>query len=232
MAGLPAPDSYRNALLAQLPTPVIAALRLEPVDLPTNFVLSEANQLIEWAYFPELGAVSVVALMEGGATIEVGAIGNEGMACSILLLESQSVPYRYFVQVPGHGYRVSASRLLEASAAHPQFRQLILRYEAKFRAQTMQAVACNGLHSAEQRCCRWLLMTRDRVDSDELKLTHEFLGFMLGVRRATVSEVLGPLQEAELVHSARGTITILNRRGLEARACECYWVMAERDRAV
>ena len=232
MAELPANDSYRNALLAELTPQIISALRLEPIDLSLNLALYEANQIIEYVYFPELGAVSIVALMESGTTIEVGTIGNEGMAGSVLLLEAESVAFRYFVQVPGHGYRVSGARLLEASATYPQLRSVVLRYEAKFRSQTMQGMACNGLHSAEQRCCRWLLMTRDRVDSDELRLTHEFLGFMLGVRRATVSEVLSPLQAAGLVHSARGMITILNRKGLEQRVCECYWVMAARDRAV
>jgi CRP-like cAMP-binding protein len=93
-------------------------------------------------------------------------------------------------------------------------------------------MACNGLHNVQQRCCRWLLMTRDRMDSDELKLTHEFLGLMLGVRRASVSEVLAPLQEMGLVSSNRGTITILNRKALEAGVCECYWVMVQRERHV
>jgi CRP-like cAMP-binding protein len=111
-----------------------------------------------------------------------------------------------------------------------ELRRLIQRYEASFRTQTMQGMACNGLHSIEQRCCRWILMTRDRVNSDDLKLSHEFLALMLGVRRSSVSEVLSPLQAAGLVSSHRGTLSILNRSGLEARVCECYKIMAEHER--
>lgn len=230
MATIPeATGALRNALLSKLTPELRATLRLEPVDLPVNLVLYEPDQPIEFAYFPELGAISVVSLMENGSIIEVGTIGNEGMACSVLLLETTSVPYRYFVQVAGHGYRVAAARLISACKANPELRQMVLRYESRFRVQTMQGMACNGLHSVEQRCCRWLLMTRDRVDSDEIKLTHEFLGIMLGVRRASVSDVLGPLQDAGLVRSQRGTISILDRKGLEKRVCECYAIMADRD---
>ena len=224
-----ASGAYRNAILARLSPRLVEALRLETVDLPVNKILYEPNLPIEHVYFPERGVLSVVSIMENGDSIEVGTIGREGMAGSMLLLHAATVPYRCFMQVGGEGYRVATAAFMQLAAANSDLQNLVLKYEAAFRIQTQQGMACNGLHSVEQRCCRWLLMTRDRVDSDDLKLTHEFLGLMLGVRRASVSEVLAPLQDLELVRSNRGTITILNRRALEARVCECYWIMAQRE---
>jgi CRP-like cAMP-binding protein len=224
-----ASGALSNAVLAGLSPDLLAALQLEGVDLPVNKVLYEPNQPIDSVYFPEQGIVSVVSLMENGDSIEVGTIGREGMAGSVLLLYADTVPYRYFMQVEGEGYRAPAEVFKDLARTHQDLHQRVLQYEAAFRLQTQQGMACNGLHSVQQRCCRWLLMTHDRVDSDEFKLTHEFLGLMLGVRRASVSEVLAPLQQMELVRSNRGTITILNRKGLEAKVCECYWLMLNRE---
>lgn len=223
------PDAYRNELLSKLPPDVLAKLPLQALDFSIDDVLYEPNQPIEYVYFPEQGILSVVSLMENGSSIEVGTIGREGMAGSVLLMDTDTVLYRYFVQVAGHGYRASASRFKEVAEADSELRRLILRYEAGFRTQTMQGMACNGLHSVEQRCCRWILMTRDRCDSDDLKLSHEFLGLMLGVRRSSVSEVLGPLQAAGLVSSNRGTLSVVDRKGLEARVCECYSILRQRE---
>jgi CRP-like cAMP-binding protein len=224
-----APGAYRNAILSRQSPEVLSKLAPQPLELNVNKVLYEPNSEIEYAYFPEEGVISVVALMENGSSIEVGTIGREGMACSTLLLETETVPYRYFIQVAGHGHRVGASALTSTADCSKKLRHTILRFEASLRTQTMQGMACNGLHNVEQRCCRWLLMTRDRVDSDDIKLTHEFLALMLGVRRSSVSEVLAPLQENGLISSNRGTITILDRKALEARVCECYRVMARRE---
>jgi CRP-like cAMP-binding protein len=221
---------YRNAILAAMSPSLVEALRLETVDLPVNKVLYEPNQPIDSVYFPESGALSVVSLMHDGDSIEVGTIGREGMAGSVLLLQTATVPYRYFMQIAGEGYQMSADRFIRIAGATPELRNAILKYEAGFRVQTQQGMACNGLHNVEQRCCRWLLMTRDRVESDDLKLTHEFLGLMLGVRRASVTDVLSPLQADGLVSSNRGTITILNRKGLEKRVCECYGIMVQQER--
>jgi CRP-like cAMP-binding protein len=221
---------YRNALLSQLSPEIIERLSLRRVDLNLNDILYEPNTEIEYAYFPEAGVISVVSLMENGNCIEVGTMGREGMACSTLLLEATTVPYRYFIQVAGHGHRVAARTLTQTADASKELRKVILRYESSFRIQTMQGAACNGLHNVEQRCCRWILMTHDRVDSDEFKLPHEFLALMLGVRRSSVTEVLAPLKEAGLLRSNRGTLTILNRKALEARVCECYWIMIEREK--
>jgi CRP-like cAMP-binding protein len=174
--------------------------------------------------------ISVVSLMRDGNSIEVGTIGKEGMAGAMLLLETDSTPYQFFVQVAGHALRLEASVLVEEAEHSSELRRLVLRYQSAFLTQTMQGVACNGLHSVQPRCCRWLLIARDRAESDELKLTHEFLGLMLGVRRASVTDVLRPLQDAGLVRSNHGTITILNREGLERGACECYRVIADQQK--
>lgn len=224
------PSGYpsRNALLAKLSLEQFDTLNrsLQRVELKVPQVLSEPNHPIEHAYFPESGMISVVSIMNDGDSIEVGTIGREGMSGAVLLLESDAMPYRYFVQADGHALRIEAGQLIKAAERSSELRQLLLRYQAVLLAQSMQAAACNGLHSVHQRCCRWLLMARDRSDSDEVALTHGFLALMLGVRRASVSEVLLPLQEIGHVRSNRGMITILNREGLEKDSCECYRIMA------
>ncbi len=144
------------------------------------------------------------------------------MAGSFLTLGVDSLPFRTFVQVRGFGYRASSHHLLKSIERLSGLREAVVRAEATLRMQGMQNAACNGMHSVEQRCCRWLLMSRDRTDSDDLQLTHEFLAEMLGVRRASVSDVLSPLQAAGMVRSGRGVITIVDRSALEARVCECY----------
>jgi CRP-like cAMP-binding protein len=222
----------QNVLLANLSAPRLEELgpHLHWQDLVVEQVIYEPNARIEYAYFPTTGMISVVSLMEDGRSIEVGTIGSEGMLGTPLLVAPHAPPFRYFVQIPGHCYRIAVGRLREAAVEHHDVRDVIERYDAAYLTQTMQGVACNGLHAVQQRCCRWLLLARDRSESDELQLTHEFLALMLGVRRASVSEVLGPLQEAGLVRSHRGLITILDRAGLEAGACECYQVMLSHHR--
>jgi CRP-like cAMP-binding protein len=226
-----APGAYKNRLLSRLSPAVFQSLALQAVELPVELSIYEPNRPMEYAYFPESGVISVVSVMDDGGTIEVGTIGREGMAGSVLLLETETMPFRSFVQVGGHGFRTSAARVKQTAETYTEFRALSLRYEAVFRTQTMQGMTCNGMHNVIQRCSRWLLMTRDRVDSDDLKLTHEFLALMLGVRRASVSEVIKPLQVAGLISSQRGRIQILDRQGLEAKSCECYKIMVERERS-
>lgn len=231
MAKKPKSSAYQNVLLQKLSPSVLAQLSPERVELPLHEVLYEANEKIKYAYFPEAGVISVTAAMKDRSTIENGLIGREGMLGSVLLLKVQSTPYQCCVQVAGHGYRVSGRVLIKAARASQSLRDVILRYESGFRVQTMQRIACIGLHDVRSRCCRWLLMTRDRVDSDDLQLTQEFLSVLLGVRRASVNEVLAPLQDIGVVASHRGVITILNRKALEERVCECYWIIAQHERA-
>jgi CRP-like cAMP-binding protein len=226
------PQRSHNALLAKLSHTELETLRphLKRVELPVRQVIFDANRPLSYAYFPEAGMISVVSNMENGASIEVGTVGREGMAGAFLLMDTESVPYQAYVQIEGHAQQISADALLGAAEHNRNLRNLILRYQSAFLTQSMQCAACNGLHGIQQRCCRWLLMARDRSNSDDIRLTHEFLGLMLGVRRASVTEVLQPLNEAGLVDSVRGKITILNRAGLEARSCECYRVIADQQR--
>jgi CRP-like cAMP-binding protein len=221
----------QNRLLAQLPREQFEYLssRMQGVDLPIKLPIYEPDVPIEYVYFPEQGMISVVSVMQDGDSIEIGTIGREGMA-GAFIQETDSLPYRFFVQLPGHGQRIAAAVVKETAERSPELRKIISRYQTAFLTQTMQGVACNGLHSLHRRCCRWILMARDRADSDDLKLTHEFLGYMLGVRRASVSDVLRPLQDDGLVRSNHGTISILNRQGLEAGACECYRLIADQQK--
>jgi len=226
------PNESRNVLLSKLPREQFESLRpnLQLVDIEPPNVVFEANQPVRHAYFPESGMISVVSVMTDGRTIEIGTIGREGVAGGTLLMDVDQVPYRYFTQLKGRANRIEATRFIDFAARSPELRSLVLRYEAAFTTQSMQGAACNGLHTVQQRCCRWLLTARDRCDSDEISLTHEFLAMMLGVRRASVSDVLRPLQASGLVSSNRGLITILNRAGIEAGTCECYRIIADQQR--
>ena len=220
---------FANTILAKLSHGCLAELRphLESVDLAVRKVIYEPNQRVRDVYFVEVGMISVVSTMKDGAMIEVGTIGREGMVGGFLLLGTESVPYQYFVQIAGHGHRMDAKELKSLAGRNGEFRDLILRYQAAFQTQAMQGAACNGLHSIPQRCCRWILMSQDRVDADAVPLTHEFLGLMLGVRRASVTDVLRPLQDRGWIQSKRGEITVLNRKGLESGSCECYRIIID-----
>ncbi len=217
----------KNRLLAKLPEADQARLvpLLRPTKLAFKRVLYEAGGPIDHAYFP-LGAVlSALTLMEDGNAIEVATVGNEGVVGATFGGSSRISPNQVIVQIGDGGLRIEAKLLEEEAGRSPRLRHLLADYQTAFLSQVSQSVACNGLHRLEQRCSRWLLMTRDRVGSDELRLTHEYLGVMLGARRASVTDVLRPLQDAGLVSSARGQITILDGKGLEATTCECYRVV-------
>jgi CRP-like cAMP-binding protein len=225
---------FRNCILSRLPPEQLESLRphLRPIALPVRMVLFEPNQPIDYAYFAETGMISVVSIMDDGRSIEVGTIGREGVAGAVLLHGTTTVPYQYFIQLAGHGHRVDAEAFRHFAKRHTEANELILRWETTFHSQTMQSAACNGLHSTTQRCCRWILMSQDRINGDTFALTHEFLALMLGVRRASVSDVLKPLQEHGWITSKHGEITILDRGGLESGSCECYRIIKERQQAL
>jgi CRP-like cAMP-binding protein len=218
-----------NRILAKLPRAERQRLEnvLKPIDLPHRMMLYKAAAPIDYVYFPLCGVASAVAYVGDGAAIEVATVGNEGMLGVPSLFGPASSPNETYIQISGHGLRMPSAMLREhASPSSPLF-AILTKYLTAYLYQISQAVACNGVHSVRQRCSRWLLMTHDRVHSDDLRLTHEFLGVMLGVRRASVSEVLQPFQERALIRSERGLITILDRKGLEAEACECYRLVAD-----
>ncbi len=213
-----------NRLLALLPAREYQRLlsHLQPVTLKLRQVLHEPRVPIEYVYFPTRGVLSAVTVMEDGSTIEVATVGREGMVGLLAFLGAEISPNQVVVQVAGDGLRMKADVLKEEASADSPLLRLLLLYHTAFLIQISQVVACNGLHKVQQRCCRWLLMTQDRVQSDELRLTHEYLATMLGVRRASVTDVLRPLQKQGMVRSSRGKIIILDRAGLMASSCECY----------
>jgi CRP-like cAMP-binding protein len=221
------PRPPENLILAYLSPEEQERCRVlvQPVDLPQGHVLYEPGVPFEYVYFIDQGMISVVSVMQNGSSIEVGTIGNEGMAGLALILGVDAVPYRHFVQVPGRGRRMSVNTLATELKQDRALRRLLFRYHAAFVTQIMQGMACNGLHSIGQRCCRWLLTTQDRLGSRELELTHEFLAQMLGVRRATVTDVLRPLQDDGLIQARRGRLTILDSKRLADASCECYRVI-------
>ena len=223
------PPALGNRLLARLPAEDYRRLapHLTPVQLPLNQVLYESRGPIEHAYFPTGAVLSALAVMRDDNAIEVATVGNEGLVGYTAAIGGMTSTNKVIVQIGEGGLRIEAGALREAVAAGGALPGLLNDYHEAFMTQVSQSVACNGLHRLEQRCGRWLLMTRDRVGSDELNLTHEYLAIMLGARRASVTEVLRPLQEAGLVRSLRGRIVILDGAGLEARTCECYRVVRD-----
>jgi CRP-like cAMP-binding protein len=220
----PVRPQSRNRLLARLPQDEFKRLLpwLQPVSLEFKQVLYEARSPIDFSYFPNVGVLSALALMEDGSAIEVATIGNEGVVGETAFVWSESSPNQVIVQAAGDALRIKADVLREEAGREGPLRRLLIRYHTAFLVQVSQSVACNGLHTVHQRCCRWLLKMLDRMYADVLPLTHELLAVMLGVRRASVSEVLEPLRANGLIRTRRGTITILDREGLESASCECY----------
>jgi CRP-like cAMP-binding protein len=221
------PRPAENQILAFVPAEERERMRksLVVVELPQGQILYEAGIPFEHVYFVDEGMISVVSIMENGSSIEVGTIGNEGMGGLALVLGVDRVPYRHIVQVAGRARRMSVAALSAELKQDRFLRRLLYRYHAAFVTQIMQGMACNGLHSIGQRCCRWLLTTQDRLGSHELEITHDFIAQMLGVRRATVSDVLRPLQNDGLIRASRGKVTILDAKRLAAASCECYRVI-------
>ncbi len=201
------------------------------VTLNVRMVLFEPGGAVDSVYFPTDGVVSLVTPLHTGAIVEVATIGNEGVVGVPVVQPLTSFAVRAITQVAGHALQMEASVFSEWVANSRPFQSLIDRYTQALFGQIAQAAACNRLHSSEERLSRWLLMSRDRVGSDQFMITQEFLAQMLGARRSTVSVSAGILQRAGLIRYARGHVTIVDRTGLEAVACECYAVIkAELDR--
>lgn len=215
-----------NRLLAALPGDERERLlpELEIVEARVRDMLYEAEQPIRHVWFPLSGVVSIVATMQGGGTVEVGTVGNEGMAGLPVFLGAETAPMTTFAQVPGAVARMRVGSLRREVERGGPLTQLLHRYTQAFFTQLSQSVACNRLHSLSERLARWMLMTQDRA-GDTFPMTHEFMGQMLGVRRPGVTEALQELQRAGALAYERGEMRVVNRAVLEAASCECYRVI-------
>lgn len=218
------PNSIQNSLLTAIPSQELERLLpyLEPVTLEYKQILYLPEQPIDSIYFVNRGMVSLINVMEDGATVEAATVGSEGMVGVSLLLGVDHNPTQAITQIAGDALQMRGDVFKQEVHPNSPLHALLLRYTQALINQLAQTVACNQLHSVEQRCCRWLLLCQDRAGSDQFLLTQELLSQMLGVRRASVSEVAANLQEKELIRYRRGNVRILDRMGLEATACECY----------
>ena len=223
-----------NNLLASLPADIRARVlpKLTAVSLNLRQVLCVPETPIETVYFPLSGMISLVATLDGGEQVEVGIVGREGMFGISLLYGVGSSFVEAMVQMPGTALRISARAFRDEIDTNREFRAHLLLYGEAFQAQVSQTAACNGRHGLEQRLARWLLMAHDRAGSDELPLTQDFIAVMLGVHRPSITVIAGILQRAGLIRYAAGVITILDRRSLEAAACECYATVRRRHEAL
>ena len=219
--------AIRNLTLLTIPDEEFLILRplLEPVELPRYKVLYEQAQKIESAHFLNDGMVSLVVITNDGRSVEVAIAGREGIVGVPPAFGFETAPMRTIVQLPGTGLRISSEALQENFANSPHLRHAIERYLVLQQMQVAQIAACNRLHDMDQRLARWLLMCHDRVDSEMLPLTHEFIAQMLGSGRPTVTIAAGVLERAGLIENTRGSVRILNRKRLEGAACECYGVI-------
>jgi CRP-like cAMP-binding protein len=207
---------------------------LEPLDLAAGYVLYEPNASIDFVYFPETAVASMIRRMVDGSGVEVGTIGREGVVGGSVALGATTTSTHCVIQVAGNVQRMT-STALRATFALPRngdngdasLHALMLLYAQALFEQCAQTAACNRLHALEHRCARWLLMIHDRVEGDELLLTQEFLSYMLGVRRAGVTEACGTLMRAGLIRYRHGRITVTDRAGLQASACECFQVAVD-----
>jgi CRP-like cAMP-binding protein len=202
---------------------------LEYVSLPNHLVLHDAGGKLEFAYFPNRGLISLVVVMKDGKTAEAGIVGNEGFTGTLAAVGLSRGSLQAVVQITGDGFRVAVPALQNTLGSAPHFQLMLSRYAAIRGMQIAQTAACNRLHDIEQRLARWLLMTQDRVDSESLPITHDFIATMLGTDRSTVSLAASVLQRKELIKYTRGAVKIVNRRKLEDSACECYGVIRQYD---
>lgn len=216
-----------NLILLSLPDEEYSQLRpfLEPVDLPQYDILHAPGEKINFAYFLNDGMTSLVALSPDGRSVEVGIVGKEGMVGMSLTMGLRRVIFRAIIQMGGNGLRIRADIFQEILDRAPTLRFQLSRFALLHGMQVAQIAACNRLHEVDQRLARWLLMCQDRVDSQLLPLTHDFLAQMLGTGRPSVSLAAAVLENAGLIENLRGTVRVLNRKVLEEAACECYGVI-------
>jgi CRP-like cAMP-binding protein len=226
-------NPQQNHLIEALPAEVYERLlpNLELVEMPLGKVLYESGELLRYAYFPTNCIVSLLYVMENGASAEIAVVGNEGLIGVALFMGGNTMPNRAVVQSAGHAYRLRGILMQKEIELYGPLLHLLLRYTQSLLTQMAQTAVCNRHHSVDQQLCRWLLLSLDRLQTNELTMTQELIANMLGVRREGVTEAAGNLQRAGLINYNRGHITVINRPELEKRVCECYRVVkAESDR--
>jgi CRP-like cAMP-binding protein len=218
-----------SRLLALLPPEDYARLlpHLEQVSFSLGEVVYESGGQMSYIYFPTTAIISLLYMMENGSSAEIGIAGNEGLVGIALFMGGNTMPNRAVVQSAGGALRMKAKVLQDEFARGGTFQRLLLRYTQALITQMSQTAVCNRLHTIEQQLCRWLLLSHDRLNTDELVMTQELIANMLGVRREGVAVAAGRLQEQGLIRYVRGRIRILDRRGLEATVCECYRVVKD-----
>lgn len=220
-------DASSNYLLAALHEDDFGRVKskLEPVSFNLGEVIYESGEKLDHAYFPTTAIVSLLYIMENGATAEIGVIGNDGIVGVALFMGGETTTNRAVVQSAGKTFRMKAKDLKAEFARGGRFQQLLLRYTQALMTQISQTAVCNRLHDIEQQLCRWLLLSHDRLDSDKLVMTHDLISNMLGVRREGITLAAQKLAKRKLIENNRGTMTVTDRQGLEAAVCECYKVV-------
>ena len=220
-------EPRQNHLLAALPAEVFERMspNLELVAMPLGDVLYESGGQLQHVYFPTTAIISLHYIMENGASAEIAGVGNEGVLGISLFMGGDTTPSRAAMSTGGHGYRLRAKLMMDEFNRTGPMMRLMLRYTQALITQMSQTAVCNRHHSVEQQLCRWLLLTLDRTPGNELTMTQELISGMLGVRREGITEIAGNLQREGLISYRRGHITVLDRTGLEAHACECYQVV-------
>lgn len=219
-----AANKYQNRVLASLSEDEIERLdsHMSLVELSLGTVLLHAGKKVEYVYFIETGLASIVTTMRDGTSVEAGVVGFEGIAGIPILLGSNSMPHRTFMQMAGSAYRLKAGVLGREFEMPGKLRQKLQHYLQAYLTQVSQTAACNRLHEVAERLARWLLMCQDRTASEDLRITHQSLADMLGAPRPTVTLAAGILQRQGLIEYSRGRVKVLNRKKLEKAACECY----------
>jgi len=220
-------DPHQNRLLASLPADEYARIlpNLELMHMPLGDVVCEPGVQIRYAYFPTTVIVSLHYVMESGASAETAGVGNEGVVGISLFMGGGTTPSSAVVQTAGHAYRLESRLLKQEFDRAGIMQRMLLRYTQALITQMTQTAACYRHHSVEQQLCRWLLLTLDRLPSNDLVMTQELAAGMLGVRRESITEAAGKLQHAGIIRYRRGHITVLDRSGLETHVCECYAVV-------
>jgi len=229
------PSPVQNHILAALPEALRAKFysQLELIDLPLGKVIYEAGDDLQWVYFPTDSIVSLLYVMENGSSAEISVVGNDGIVGIAVFMGGVSTPSRAVVQSAGTAYRLSAKRLREEFNQHGALMVLLLRYTQSLITQMAQTAVCNRHHTIDQQLCRWLLLSLDRLPTNQLRMTQELIANMLGVRREGVTDAAGKLQKLNIIEYSRGLITVLDRPHLENMCCECYAVVKrETDRLI